>query len=182
MAHGDPKKLDPWIVTVPHTGTFFIDGLLRQMGIPFVQSHVYRQIARDRIEIQGRPCIVTLRDPMMAVIGKINRGDTYRADLWRSVARWVDLPHVLIFKVDCPVDERAAQIAALQAFVGSEITPRTDWAPVNTFADTRELKAPYGRGERPALLQAAFEELRGYPDVVQLFVDHGYDLSWMRRG
>lgn len=172
------------LVTVPHTGTFFTLGLLKQMGI----SHDHHHIKTWNPELvtywADRPnhkswILCTLRDPMLAVISSTNRGDRgHFVEAWRIPASWQGAPNVHFFPVDGPIGERAQVLRELAGFAGARI-PSTNWVPVHTSPDVLDLKADYQRGVIKPEIRQAFDALSGLDDVNGLFAAHGYSLPWM---
>ncbi len=189
-------KYNNYLVTIPHTGTFFTIGVLESMGlkyeIDFLQQHIefYSREQREswRDYAFQLPWIIhTMRDPMMAIISSINQGQTdtsfnqlaHSVETWKLIAKHKDAPNVHFFRVDCPVAERDQELRDLATFCRSRTLPTTDWAPVHASPDVRTLKPGYASGTRKLVLRTHYQMLQGSPAVKTLFADHGYSLPWM---
>ena len=161
-----------YLVTVPHTGTRFVQKILRDAGIKAKVEHTtgdkWRKLLRDDEKV-----LCTLRDPVLHMIGCINRGDgMHHGDFGRLAAK--RRPNTHFFPVDCTEDRRAGEVAKLEAFLGCPVS--TNWEKVEESPDVFGLRAKYQEtGEFPE---------RFLKDITRpihdLFAEHGYGLPWMR--
>ena len=102
------------------------------------------QNAHEWVE-SGDKIVIPWRDPDLSRISSRNRHEEPRPwSEFMQVLKWGELPNVHIFEVE-PGDETAKEVelAKLQAFLGAEDEPETDWAPVNVSEDVTGLKAAY---------------------------------------
>lgn len=128
-----------------------------------------------------RQIVVALRDPMLAMISTVNRGEDYTPRVFDALAagiaaRPARLTH--LFRVDAPDAERQAELDGLGAFLGLA-PPTTNWAPANASPDTFDLKDDYARGIISPRIKAHWDELRTMTATRDLYASRGYSLGWM---
>ncbi len=164
------------LASVPHTGTLFLHRLMRIDGhrhFPDQEIERWRE-AGDKI-------VIPLRDPVLALVSTLNRGQKDDiAALFNLIARdYAPLPNVHFFRVDAPRGTENERLRALEQFTGVIYGGvDIDWTPLNESGDPLGLKRPYGEGEMPAPLPAFVDRLTD--DVCDLLAVHGYDLPWLR--
>lgn len=170
--------LDVRLVTVQHTGTWFTMGLLDRMGVEYSQAHVKPGSAEHwRAYPRRRGWVLcTLRDPVLAAISSMNRGEVFDVDVWDVVAAWNGTPNTHYFSIDGP--SNALALAGLASFLELP-EPRTDWVPVNDAEDVLDLKRGYAAGRPVARVVQVMRDLSAKPDLVALFGEHDYSLPWM---
>ncbi len=144
------------IVSVPHTGTKFTEKLLMDMGHEVRCTHVHNThpLQNPTTWIKdGGLVVIPWRDPELARISAENRGHVPRpVSEFKELLEWAKLPHVHLFKVEPGKSEaKDSELAKLQNFLGGEVAPVTDWAPVNESEDVTGLKAAYTRDTRPVV-------------------------------
>ncbi len=127
------------IVSVPHTGTKFTESVLHKMGCETRHTHTGSEHPAQcpRTFLESERVVVPLRDPLMAAVSSMVRGETPAPEGFRLLAEHRNNPAVHFFRVDCPAHERVARLAALAEFCGAEV-PEEDWAPVNTVKEPLE--------------------------------------------
>lgn len=182
MTHGRTEH-DVTLISIPHTGTHWLEALLEDMGLAVRRAHLLAPEVETWLTEPG-PIVVPLRDPMMAAISCLNRD---HPDLvWRMVgfarmAEWTTNDAVHFFRVDCPVDERRSELAALERFVGVPVPATVDWTPKGAHPDEKHLKAAYEKGRIPEALDGALQIIAD-PVIVAMFRGFGYELPWMPQG
>ena len=136
------------IVSIPHTGTKFLEDLL--IGLKFDVRHAHfhsthpLQNAREWID-SGEKVIVPWRDPELSRISALNRGEEPRPlEEYDELRALTDLPNVHLFDIHPGSDEaEELELGKLQVFLGLKEPPETDWEPVNESKDTTGAKRSY---------------------------------------
>jgi hypothetical protein len=134
------------IVSIPHTGTKFVEKLLLGLGCEVRHAHMHSTAPDPRDWLMdGCKIVVPWRDPDLARISALNRGEEPRpGSETLELLRWDGLPNVHFFTVDAAsADERAFEVYALCRFLGVAVPEHVDWTPVNTSADVTGHKALY---------------------------------------
>ncbi len=138
------------VVSIPHSGTQFLENLLIEMGLEVRCAHVHAdhpvQNPRRWVE-EGGKVVIPWRDPELVKISAMNRGETPRpSEEFGQLVKWGRLRNVHIFNVE--PDEGAArehELKKLQVFLGTAQPAMTDWTPINTSEDVTGKKAQYMR-------------------------------------
>lgn len=124
------------IVSVPHTGTKFTESVLHKMGCETRHAHTNSEHPSQcpKAFLGSGRVVVPLRNPLMAAVSSLKRGETPRMEGFQLLAEYRDNPAVHFFRVDCFPHERDARLTALAEFCGAEV-PEEDWAPVNATTE-----------------------------------------------
>lgn len=165
--------------TVPHSGTHFMESLLRDWNQRFGHRHIaVNTFLFQEIRSEGK-VLVTLRDPLLCRISTINRHghDPYTKDpvwLWRQVMEVAHLPNVHLIQIDQP---RLNEDVRLSRFL--ELEQTHDWDVVQSHRDSSGLKQQYESGTVPDCLKHDMRLLNEM-GARQFFQDQQYHLPWMR--
>ncbi len=136
------------IVSIPHTGTKFIEKLLLDMGLDVRHAHLHSthpsQDARAWVA-SGEKVVVPWRDPGLARISARNRHEEPRPlSEFAELLTWDDLPNVHLFRIEPGSDkDKELELRKLMAFLGLRKLPETKWEPVNESEDVTGAKRTY---------------------------------------
>ena len=160
------------LASVPHTGTLFTQELLG------LADHAH--IPDPKIEKwldAGDLVVFPLRDPVLAYITMLNRGNNDRlAHHFSVMANYVKRPNTHVFRIDRPQAERPEELAKLAAFTGRPLA--TDWQPINdTQVDPTGLRRSYSGGHLNEKLEEFVASLQR--PVIEMLLAYGYELPWM---
>jgi len=164
------------LASVPHTGTLFLQRLMRIDGHCHFPDALIRKWADS-----GDKIVIPLRDPVLAYISTLNRGQSDPiASLFNLMARdYAPLPNVHLFRVDGSPGDRLHRLAALEEFTGRKYGDvDIDWSPLNESGDPLGLKREYTSGLMPEPLQGFVDSLS--PQVHDLLGRYGYHMPWLR--
>ncbi len=149
------------IVSVPHTGTQFTQKILADMDLDVRCTHAHSTHPLQDPNVwveEGGKVVIPWRDPDLARISALNRGHEPRPlSEYADLLKWAERDNVHLFTVEPGSDEaKDAELLALQAFLGCEDAPETDWAPVNESEDVTGLKAAHTAHPRKAIKWMGF--------------------------
>ena len=137
------------LVSIPHTGTKFLEAILTDMGLETRHAHLHSthpaQNAREWVSGGGQ-VVIPWRDPELVKISAENRQETPRPDSeFDEVLEFAELPNVHLFDVAPGTPEgKEEELLKLKMFLGGD--PQTDWQPVNESEDVTGRKAAYVSG------------------------------------
>lgn len=136
------------IVSIPHTGTKFLELILLDLGIETRHAHLHSthpaQNAREWVE-SGAKVVIPWRDPELARISALNRGEEPRPpEEFAELLSWADRPNVHLFHIaPGSNDAKLFELEKLRRFLGLDEPPETDWEPVNVSKDVTGEKRSY---------------------------------------
>lgn len=121
------------IVSIPHTGTKFVEYVLLEMGCDVRHAHFHargEQDPRPWFEA-GAKIVVPFRKPEKAAESARKRGEEPRPSAeWDELLALCDRPSVHLFNVE-PCCKKS-ELASLARFVGADV-PVIDWTPRNAW-------------------------------------------------
>lgn len=166
------------LLTVPHSGTRFLQQKFKGWGLRFRHRHFEFD---SKFEIhEANKYVITLRDPLLCRISRMNRvgrmtDALFPSHLWGQVVEIGDRPNVHYVRVDQP---RKDEEKLLANFCGLEHYIPSGWAVVESFVDVFRLKQKYAE-EIPSIFDKDVKTLKEL-GVDVFFREHGYDLKWMQ--
>jgi hypothetical protein len=163
-----------YLVSVPYTGTRFVQKLLRDNGLK-AREEIHTHVEARWPEWFEHRVLVPMRDPILHAITCVNLGREHRLRDF-DVLAGLATADTHFFRVDATdTDDRDARMIMLAAWLNLNAI-RIDWTPEGQSTDKTGLKADYlATGEVP---DPSWLDAIGWPARAMLR-GLGYRMKWL---